>query len=127
MPVNLDCIFKTIHFIEENYNKTISPKELESISLYSYRNIQRIFKYMCGETIGSYQQRLKVENAYKLILYTQTPFSDIAFSVGFESLAAFSKAFKLRFGISPKEARHNKPDLFEKKGISPIYTALDYP
>jgi AraC family transcriptional regulator len=120
--MNSDCILKTIQFIETNFDKPISAQDLERVSLYSYRNIQRIFKYTCGETIGGYQQRLKVEYAYKLILYTSNAFSDIAFEVGFESLAAFSKAFKLRFGLSPKEARRQKSLLFEKNDILPIFT-----
>ena len=66
-----DCIDNTLSFIEKNYNSPISIKDLERISFYSYRNIQRIFKYSCGETIGAYQKRLRVENAYKLILYTK--------------------------------------------------------
>ena len=120
--MSLNGVLNTIHFIEKHYNKPISVQDLERVSHYSYRNIQRIFKYSCGETIGNYQQRLKVENAYKLILYTQNPLSDIALSVGFESLAAFSKAFKHRFGVSPKQARQTKPDLFEKNALLPIYT-----
>jgi AraC family transcriptional regulator len=118
--MNLDCLYNTLALIENKYNEPISVQELERVSFYSYRNIQRIFKYTCGETIGSYQQRLKVENAYKLILYSKAPFTEIALEVGFDNSASFSKAFKLHFGISPKEARLNKAILFEENKIVPI-------
>ena len=91
--------------MEKNYDQPVSVKELEDISHYSYRNIQRIFKYSCGETIGAFQQRLKVENAYKRILYTQENLTSIAIEVGFANIASFSKAFKQHFGISPKAAK----------------------
>jgi AraC family transcriptional regulator len=118
--MSLNCIFDTLNFIETHYNKPISTQELESISYYSYRNIQRIFKYTCGETIGAYQKRLRVEKAYKLLLYTKENLSLIALEVGFDNIASFSKAFKQHFGVSPREARTNKSVLFQENNIIPI-------
>jgi AraC family transcriptional regulator len=117
---HITAIYDTLSFIERKYNEPITIQALEQISFYSYRNIQRIFKYACGVTIGGYQQRLKLENAYKLILYSKSSFSEIALEVGFETLASFSKAFKQYFGFSPKMARLNKPILFEANKIMPI-------
>ncbi len=111
-------VASTLNFIENNYDRPISIKELEAVSHYSYRNIQRIFKYTYGETIGAYQQRLKVEHAYKLLLYTKESITAIALTVGFANLASFSKAFKQHFGFSPKEAKANKEVLFSKADIA---------
>lgn len=120
MEDSLNCIYKVINFIERNYDQQISVKDLEEISNYSYRNIQRIFKYSCGETIGAFQQRLKVENAYKRILYTQESLTSIGVEVGFSSIASFSKAFKLHFGISPKEAKLSKQQLLCEPDLIPV-------
>lgn len=49
---NLYCVYNIIHFIENNYDQEVSIKQLEEVSHYSYRNIQRIFKYTCKETIA---------------------------------------------------------------------------
>ncbi|HVI45797.1 MAG TPA: AraC family transcriptional regulator [Chitinophaga sp.] len=118
--IDLSRVHDTLSFVEENYNRVISITELERISNYSYRNIQRIFKYTCSETIGAYQKRLKVENAYKMILYTKESLSSIALEVGFANLASFSKAFKQRFGIAPKEARAGKEPLLAEASILPV-------
>lgn len=118
--MDLKCIYDTIDFIETNYNKPISVKDIERVSLYSYRNIQRIFKNACGETIGSYQKRLKIEKAYKLIFYSNLNFVQIALEVGFDNSASFSKAFKQYYGISPSEAKSNKTAIFDKGAIKPI-------
>jgi AraC family transcriptional regulator len=118
MENQLNCIYSVINFVEKHYDQPIAIKELEDISHYSYRNIQRIFKYSCGETIGSFQQRLKIENAYKRILYTSEPLTSIGLEVGFANIASFSKAFKQHFGISPKEARAGKAALL--CGPSPV-------
>ncbi|WPO89443.1 GyrI-like domain-containing protein [Chryseobacterium sp. HR92] len=120
MEDNLNSIYRVINFMEKNYDRPVSVKELEDISHYSYRNIQRIFKYSCGETIGIFQQRLKVENAYKRILYTQENLTSIAIEVGFANISSFSKAFKQHFGISPKAARLSKEKLLCEDKIIPI-------
>ncbi|NIG55836.1 GyrI-like domain-containing protein [Chitinophaga sp. Cy-1792] len=118
--VNLECVYNVLHLIEQHYDQDISIKQLEAVSHYSYRNIQRIFKYTCNETIGAYQKRIRLENAYKLMLYTKDSITDIAFKVGFESLASFSKAFKECFHCSPKEAKLSKTLLFSDAGIQPV-------
>ncbi|MGO4290893.1 AraC family transcriptional regulator [Chitinophaga sp. RAB17] len=121
---NLYCVYNMLHFIEKNYDQEVSIKQLEEVSHYSYRNIQRIFKYTCGETIGAYQKRLRVENAYKLMLYTKENITSIALQVGFANLASFSKAFKQHFHCSPKEAKLNKTLLFSEAGIAPVESGV---
>lgn len=121
---NLYCVYNVLNFIENNYDQDVSIKQLEEISFYSYRNIQRIFKYTCGETIGAYQKRLRVENAYKLMLYTKENITAIALKVGFANLSSFSKAFKQHFNCSPKEAKLNKPLLFSEAGITPVESGV---
>ncbi|PIF45513.1 AraC family transcriptional regulator [Chryseobacterium sp. 52] len=120
MEDQLNCIYRVINFIEKNYDEPISVKDLEDVSNYSYRNIQRIFKYSCGETIGSFQQRLKVENAYKLILYSKESLTSIGLEVGFANIASFSKAFKQHFGISPKAAKLSREMLLSEPDLVPI-------
>lgn len=120
MEDSLNCIYRVINFMEKNYDQPVSVKDLEEISNYSYRNIQRIFKYSCGETIGAFQQRLRVENAYKMILYTQESLTSIGIEVGFANIASFSKAFKQHFGISPKAARSSKEQLLCGPELIPV-------
>jgi AraC family transcriptional regulator len=117
---NLACVYSLLRLIEEHYDQEISVRQLEDTAHYSYRNVQRIFKYTCGETIGAYQKRLRVENAYKLLLYTNDTITAIALQVGFANLASFSKAFKQQFNCAPQEARSNKTQLFTEGSIHPV-------
>lgn len=118
-------VYRLINFVEINFDNHITIESLESTANYSYRNLQRIFKYTTGETIGSFQKRIKLEKAYKLILYSQKSISEIAMEVNFESLASFSKAFKQQFTISPTEAKANKINLF-KKNFQAVEIMEDY-
>ena len=119
---NLNCVYNTLSFIEQNYDQVISVEQLEQLSNYSYRNIQRIFRYTCGETIGAYQKRLRVENAYKMMIYSNSRIAAIALKVGFANVASFSKAFKQHFQLSPKEAKAQKMPLLAKAQIFPAET-----
>ncbi|WP_118976256.1 AraC family transcriptional regulator [Taibaiella koreensis] len=117
---DLTRVYDTLSFVTEHYDRLISIKELEQVSHYSYRNIQRIFKYTCGETIGAYQKRLKVEHAYKMMLYTRETLSSIALETGFANLASFSKAFKQHFGMPPRTAKQGKHSLLARAAIVPL-------
>lgn len=105
---NLKRIYNTRNHIEMHYNQIISISALEDISSYSYRNLQRVFYSLFKETIGAYQTRLKVENGYKKLLYSNKQISDIALEVGFADVQSFSKTFKKHFNYSPSSARHQK-------------------
>ncbi len=109
--MTLTQIYNTQAYIEAHYNESIAVQTLEQISFYSYRNLQRVFKSVYGETMGAYQTRLKVENAYKRIIFSSDSISDIALEVGFSDLQALRKAFTKRYGYSPSHARREKPTL----------------
>ncbi len=102
-----------IKYIEENSDKKITALELEKISNNSYRNLQRIFKKAFNESVGTFQKRVKLENAYKKIIYSNNLINNIAIEVGFESVQSFSKAFKSKFGLTPSKAREEKINLLD--------------
>lgn len=111
--MTLTQIYNTQAYIEAHYNELIAVSTLEKISCYSYRNLQRVFKSVYGETMGAYQTRLKVENAYKRIIFSSASISDIALEVGFSDLQALRKAFTKRYDFSPSHARKEKPALLQ--------------
>lgn len=111
---NKKQIYNTRNYIETHYNQIISVDSLEAISCYSYRNLQRVFYSLFNETIGAYQTRLKVENGYKKLLYSNKQISDIALETGFADVQSFSKTFKKHFNYSPSLARSQKELLFNE-------------
>lgn len=98
-------LIPVLDYIQANYNQAIQAKELEQISFYSYRNLQRIFKSLFGETIGVYQKRMRLENAAKLMHYSDKSITEIALEVGYADLQAFRKAFKKQYHIAPSSKR----------------------
>ena len=106
-PTQLDRYKKLLSYIENHFKEDINIEKVEDICHYSYRNINRIFQAIHGETIGKYVKRLRLEKAAQYLKYSETEVSDIAVEVGFQDRAAFSKAFKKRYHISPSEYRNN--------------------
>lgn len=76
--------------------------------------MNRIFLAQQGETIGQHIKRLRLEKAAEYLCFSNASISDIADELDFNDIASFSKAFKNRFGSSPKEFRSRN----EKKQIS---------
>jgi len=119
---NLKRIYNTRNYIETHYNTIISTDILESISCYSYRNLQRLFYSLFNETIGAYQTRLKIENGYKKLLYSNKKISDIALEIGFSDVQSFSKTFKKHFNFSPSSARSQKEIVLSESVIQQAIT-----
>ena len=99
---------KLIDFVENRFKEEISIKDIEDVSFYSYRNINRIFLALQHETIGQYVKRMKLEKAAEYLKFSEGKVSDIAFEVGYSDIAAFSKAFKKQFGCSPSTFRNSQ-------------------
>ena len=103
----LDRYKKLLSYIEDHLNQDIDIKKVEEVCHYSYRNINRIFEAIHHETIGKYIRRLRLEKAAQFLKYSDIGLSQIAYQVGFEDRSAFSKAFKKKYGNSPKAYRNS--------------------
>lgn len=104
---------RLLSYIDEHFKEDINIEKIETVSFYSYRNINRIFEALHNETIGKYIKRLRLEKAAQYLMYSDTGISEIAYEVGFEDRAAFSKAFKSKYGNSPSVFRTQNEQLLE--------------
>ncbi|MGG6229773.1 AraC family transcriptional regulator [Tenacibaculum sp. SDUM215027] len=96
---------KLLDFLEERFKTSIDIHEIEDISFYSYRNINRIFLALQHETIGQFLKRRKLEKAAEYLKFSDNEISDIALEIGYSDVAAFSKAFKKYFHCTPSRFR----------------------
>ena len=110
----LDRYKKLLSYIDENFKEDINIEKVEEVCHYSYRNINRIFEALHNETIGKYVKRLRLEKAAQYLKYSEIGVSDVAYEVGFEDRAAFSKAFKKKYNTSPSAFRNNSDLILEE-------------
>ena len=95
-------IYKVINYIETNYQEDLNLEKLSKISGFSKYHFHRIFHTIVGETLSSFIRKIRLEKStHKLI--AQLPITEVAMQSGYETHAAFAKAFKQRFKLSPKE------------------------
>ncbi|PKH49931.1 AraC family transcriptional regulator [Tenacibaculum sp. Bg11-29] len=106
---------QVVSYLRTKYYQKILIEDLEELSNFSYRNLQRIFKANYAETIGAYVIRVKVENSAKMLLFTKDEIKQIADKVGYSDVQSFSKAFKKHYGISPAIYRNKKEEILQKK------------
>ena len=94
--------------IRQNYS---SPITLDSVSEkygYSPNYISKMIKKATGMTFKNYVNDIKLKTAYNLILYSDTPFKNIAFDVGYENYVSFHNIFIKKFNISPSHLRNSR-------------------
>ncbi len=95
--------FKTT--IQHNLYANLSIEELATLCHLSISSFKRKFKTVFGESPKRYIIKKKVEKAAALLKSNDLRVSDIAYDVGFESLATFNRNFTNIYGKSPSEYR----------------------
>ncbi len=81
-------------------------EELKTLGVSPKRSIE-VFKQQFGATPGVYADTLRLQEARRQLLETDTSIVEIAYALGFESLSAFYSFLGKHTGISPGEFRRN--------------------
>lgn len=72
----------------------------------SPNHLLRTFKQLFGQTPHHYLTEVRLAQARKLLATTEQSITGICLDVGFESPTSFSSLFRRRFGIAPRDFRH---------------------
>ena len=98
-------IIEIIKYINMNISEPISLSTISSHINLSKEYISYIFKKETGKTVTDYINERKLFIAKEMILGTNYALSYISERLGYENYSYFTKVFKKRFDISPKELR----------------------
>ena len=82
-------------------------------------HFHRIFGAIVGEPPAGYVRRLRLERAALRLKHSRRPVTDIAFQAGYETHEAFTRAFKSRFGMSPRRFRAEQSPLADGIDVEP--------
>jgi AraC family transcriptional regulator, exoenzyme S synthesis regulatory protein ExsA len=100
-PINVE--FKTT--IQHNLYANLSIDELAALCHLSTSSFKRKFKETFDDSPKKYIAKKKVEKAADLLMDKNLRVSDVAYDVGFDSLATFNRNFSSIYGKSPSEFR----------------------
>lgn len=92
-------------FIDAHQNEELSLNRVAGTVNMSSFYFCKVFKRETGLTFLEYLSRTRVEKAKNLLLNPNTRVSEVAFEVGFASLANFNRTFKRVVGNSPTAYR----------------------
>lgn len=96
--------------------------QLADLACMSPYHFHRIYRAMLGETVNASVQRIRMHQAAVALAGSQEAVHEVASRAGYESSAAFNRAFAATFGLPPgryREAR-SRPFAPEESGMYPI-------
>lgn len=99
------CIENVKRYIREHIHEPLDRETLAAVAGFSIPHFHRVFTAQVGESAASYVRRLRLERAGRKLRMGAVDITEVALAAGYESHAAFSKAFKQQFGLSPREFR----------------------
>ncbi|KQM76361.1 AraC family transcriptional regulator [Pedobacter sp. Leaf216] len=77
--------------------------ELAAISAMSETKLKQLFKQTFGDTIYSYYQKARMEEAAFLLKQAKHSVSQVGYELGFSNLSHFSRLFEKQYGVTPKK------------------------
>lgn len=92
-------------YIRQHIDEPLTREVLAKVAGFSVPHFHRVFKVSTGENASDYVRRVRLVRAgYKLRLGA-VDITEVALAAGYDTHAAFGKAFKQQFGLSPSDFR----------------------
>ncbi len=85
---------------------------------HDYNSLSSLFSSVGGKTIEKHLINLKIERVKELLVYSEKTLSEIAFDMGYSSVAHLSGQFKKVTGFTPSYFK--KPGKQKRKSIDQI-------
>lgn len=98
-----DVLLERINaYVRANLSRRLTLSELGSALGYSESHMRAVFRDRLGVSLGRYIRESQLSVAAHLLQTTELSVTEIANRTSFNSLFAFSRAFKGAYGMSPK-------------------------
>lgn len=104
----MKLIIDIVNHIENNLENEISVEYISRFSGYSPHHFQKMFAACVGVSLGTYIRRRRLTRPSIKLVSSNEKIINIAIASGFDSQEAFTRAFKLMFGTTPKDYRKRK-------------------
>jgi len=95
-------------FLRKNVHQKLTLDEICDKFNYSKSYLCRVFKEQTGETLMNYFNRLKIEEAKRMLRQSTQLVTNISESLGFRELKYFDAIFKRFTGVTPVTYRNSK-------------------
>jgi AraC family transcriptional regulator len=93
------------HYIQAHLTEPLDRETLAQVAGFSVSHLHRVFTAAMGESIAAYVRRVRLERAARKLRMGAIDIGEVALAAGYETHAAFGKAFKQHYGLSPSAFR----------------------
>lgn len=94
-----------INLMREHLEEPLSVEHISDAVGCSSRQLLRWFEAYLATTPTQYYSNLRLEHGFQLVLHSNMSVTEIAVACGYQWVGPFSKAFRRRYGQSPRLAR----------------------
>lgn len=98
---------KVFDFMNANYHKDISLKDVSSLVNMTEESFSRFIKKRTGNTFINSLNEIRLGHASRLLIDTTHSISEISYKCGFNNISNFNRLFKKKKNCTPKELREN--------------------
>lgn len=98
-------VHEALTYIEQNFQNDISVENIADNCGLNRSYFGKIFKNVVGQSPQDFLLNYRMTKAAELLKLTQLSIGDISKAVGYDSQFHFSRAFKSRYGDSPRSWR----------------------
>lgn len=95
---------RVLAYIDQNYNKDISLKELaENVFFMNHTYLSHLIKKKTGKNYSSYLREVRIHHAKQLLSDPNLSITEVAGFSGYNDSSQFIQVFKKEVGVTPKK------------------------
>lgn len=110
---NYHEIYSAAEYICDHFAEELDMDQLAENLHLSKSRFAHLFKELVGSSPSNYQQKLRLEKARHYLLHTSQSVKEIAHAVGYSDALYFSRLFRKKYDVSPKDFRRANGISFE--------------
>lgn len=107
---NQPKLTEAVALMESNLEELVALDDLASLVGISRRQLERLFKKYLDCVPRRYYLDLRLKKARQLLLQTDKSIAEVAIACGFVSAPHFSKSYRDRYNVSPRDERQLRRD-----------------
>ena len=107
-----DLVRSVANYVQRHLSETITTDQIAEYCFLSRQHLSRRFTQEAGIPLATFVRNEKVEEAKRLLRYTDKTVSAIGLYLGFSSQGHFNRIFKETVGMTPGEYRDKKRGIF---------------
>ncbi len=111
-------VTRAIAVFRENIDTPVPIGDVAREAAVSVRHLERIFKQATGLGPLAYYRQMRLDEARQMVRFSNTALRDVAFAVGYSTVAGMSRHYRAAFGVTPHEDRDDV-DLFRVRTRTP--------